>query len=236
MRASPEQLEILRTVARRLGELRDEVVFVGGMIRGLLITDPGASGPRPTDDVDVIVEVASTAEYQTKLAARLRSLGFREDATEGAPICRWTVDGIKVDVMPTKPGVLGFSNRWYGLAVATANVVDLPEATQGRVSIRVVCAAVFCATKLEAYEERGDGDLYHHDLEDLIAVVDGRPTLAEELKSGDPALESFVAEALRRLFESGLADALPGHLGGDRASQARMPYVLGVLRRLASIA
>ena len=51
------QLKSLQLVAMRLAHLREEVVFVGGMIRGLLITDPAAPSPRPTDDVDIVAGV-----------------------------------------------------------------------------------------------------------------------------------------------------------------------------------
>jgi hypothetical protein len=80
------------TVARRLGELRDGVVFVGGAVLPLLLTDPAAGAPRPTDDVDLAVELTTLLEYH-RLGDRLRALGFREDDAPGAPICRWLVDG-----------------------------------------------------------------------------------------------------------------------------------------------
>jgi hypothetical protein len=88
MRAADHNLELLRTVAERLGPLRDQVVFVGGAATGLLVTDPAAPTPRPTKDVDVIVEVASLAEYQTTLREQLLDLGFAEDTAEDAPLCR----------------------------------------------------------------------------------------------------------------------------------------------------
>jgi hypothetical protein len=87
MTANPVELAALRTVADRLGSLREEVVFVGGMVRSLLITDPGAPPARPTDDIDVIAAIGSRQEYYA-LAARLRALGFREDHREKAPLCR----------------------------------------------------------------------------------------------------------------------------------------------------
>ncbi|MDY0004843.1 MAG: hypothetical protein RBU30_26330 [Polyangia bacterium] len=46
----------LRAVADRLGDLRPETVFLGGATLELLITDPGAGAPRPTKDIDLIVE------------------------------------------------------------------------------------------------------------------------------------------------------------------------------------
>lgn len=110
MTATPVELAALRTVADRLGPIREEVIFVGGMIRSLLITDPGAPPARPTDDIDVVAAISSQAEYYA-LAARLRALGFREDHREKAPLCRWIVDGVTVDVMPDHENVLGFSNR-----------------------------------------------------------------------------------------------------------------------------
>lgn len=105
-------IDPLLVVVRRLGELRERVVFVGGMIRPLLITDPAAAFARATDDVDGIVEISSRAELYS-LHEQLRARGFAEDASADAPICRWVVDHVRVDVMPTEELVLGFRNRWY---------------------------------------------------------------------------------------------------------------------------
>lgn len=44
---------------RLLGEL----VFVGGQVAELLVTDPAAVRVRPTDDVDVVVPVTTRTEY-----------------------------------------------------------------------------------------------------------------------------------------------------------------------------
>jgi hypothetical protein len=77
-------VEMIEFVARALGELREDVVFLGGAVVALLITDPGAAPVRFTADVDVIVDLSSKVAYD-RLAQRLRALGFREDASEGAP-------------------------------------------------------------------------------------------------------------------------------------------------------
>lgn len=55
-------VELLERAAAALGELSAEVVFVGGATVSLWITDPGAPPPRPTLDVDVVVEVSSRRE------------------------------------------------------------------------------------------------------------------------------------------------------------------------------
>src|SRR5277367_5372031 len=118
-------------MAARLKPLLPEIVFVGGCTTGLLITDPAASPARATDDVDVIVEVAFYAEY-ARFSKRLRNLGFSEDSSEGAPICRWLVDQMKLDVMPTDETILGFSNRWYKPACQRQLNVDPPCAAGRR--------------------------------------------------------------------------------------------------------
>lgn len=231
MRAADRNLELLRVVAEHLGALREKVVFVGGAATGLLVTDPAAPTPRPTKDVDVIVEVASRAEYNTALRNQLLDLGFTEDTDEGAPLCRWVVAGVKVDVMPTAEGILGFTNRWYAPAIRHAVEHQLP----GGPKILLTTAPLFLATKLEAFRGRGAGDYQaSHDLEDLIAVADGRPGLEAEVAAAPPELRQYLATAAGELLDAAeFRDALPGHLPGDAASQARVPALLGRLAFLA---
>ncbi len=100
-------LELLKQVAGKLRPLLGEAVFVGGCATGLLVTDEAAGEVRPTFDVDVIAEITSYADYLT-FADRLRGLGFREDTSEDAPLCRWLIDGMKLDVMPLDEKILGF--------------------------------------------------------------------------------------------------------------------------------
>lgn len=92
-------LELLKVAAKLLGPVLDELVFVGGCATGLLVSDEAAAEVRPTFDVDAIAEITSYVEYTT-FGERLHKLGFTEDASEGAPICRWQHGQIKLDLMP----------------------------------------------------------------------------------------------------------------------------------------
>jgi len=231
MTSSPRStIAWLRTVAEQLGDLRPELVFLGGATLELLITDSGATAPRPTKDVDVIVELGSYADY-VHLQERLRERGFQEDSSEGAPLCRWVTQGIKVDVMPTREEILGFTNRWYAAAMRDATEADLGH----DVTIRLISAPCFVATKLEAFRGRGDDDyVLSHDLEDVIAVVDGRAELGDEIRSAAPELRDYLTETISTLLGTeAFREALPGYLPGDSASQARLPLLLD---RLALIA
>jgi hypothetical protein len=92
---------MLELVARRLGaQLCGEFAFVGGAVAGLLITDPANPPIRATEDVDVVAEVLALRDYHA-LDAALRERGFAQDMRPGAAICRWQVEGVAVDVMPT---------------------------------------------------------------------------------------------------------------------------------------
>ena len=97
---------MLEIVARKLGQLNNDVVYVGGCTTALFINDPLALDVRPTDDVDCIVDVVSRLEYY-KFADALNKLGFKQ-SMEDSVICRWRYDGIMLDVMPTDQTILGF--------------------------------------------------------------------------------------------------------------------------------
>ncbi len=217
---------MLRRVAEAFGPLRQDVVFVGGTAVGLLISDKAADAPRPTLDVDVIANVSSLAEYQTSMRGRLLAAGLRESTEPGDPICSWRLGSIRVDVMPVDPTVLGFTNVWYRGALKSAVRVDMDG-----VEILVIDAPHFVGTKLEAFRGRGKRDCYaSHDLEDIIALVDGRAELAKELAAAEIGLRDYVAgEFLGLLANPDFRNALPGHLSDEGRVNV-------VLRRWASIA
>src|SRR5450830_6653 len=172
--ANDPNVALLEMVAHHLGDaLHEQMVFVGGAVAGLLITDPAMPAIRPTEDVDLVVQATVLREYH-EVEAALIARGFVHDMQIDAPICRWRIGAIAVDVMPMEERVLGFANRWYPLAISTAEYFALPSGLR----IRLIQAPVFIATKLEAFANRGNGDfLFSHDLGDLIAVIDGRDAL-----------------------------------------------------------
>jgi hypothetical protein len=142
-RTDNPNLAILEIAAQALGDLTHSLVFIGGCATGLLITRIRAYQIRPTEDVDVVAEVATITEYHS-IEAQLASRGFKHDISPDAPICRWIGAEVTLDVMPSQPGVLSFHNRWYPLAVSTAIPVSLPS---GR-SIKLITAPLLRRTQL----------------------------------------------------------------------------------------
>lgn len=228
---SDANTELLARMAEALGDLRERLVFVGGCATGLLITDPAAAPVRATQDVDAIVAIASRVEY-LRLGEALRARGFSQTLAEGEPPYRWSLGDMKLDLIPAREEVLGFSNRWYEIALGTAVSVPLT----GALRIRLVTPACFLATKLEAFEDRGGGDyLESHDLEDVLSVVDGRPTIVAEVADAEPALRGYVAGVFARLLaDEGFLNALPG-LVMDGSPAIRTPAVRERLSAIAAL-
>lgn len=196
MSVRDDLLEMLRRVAEALGsDLRERLVFVGGCTTAFFVTDPiTLEGVRNTDDVDLIVDLSGPGKWP-RLVEALNARGFRETAEDDV-VCRFRLDGLRVDVMPDDEGVLGFSNRWYSLGMETAQIHALTD----DLTIRLLTPALFIATKLEAWLGRGGGDmLYSRDLEDILLVIDGRPELLAEVRAASPELRAYIAANLRRL-------------------------------------
>jgi PilZ domain len=226
-------LELLTTAATRLEPLLDKLVFVGGCATEVLISDPAAADVRETYDVDVIVEIGSLLEYY-EFGHRLQALGFSEDSSEEAPRCRWKHGQLKLDVMPTDERVLGLQSRWFKAAMESAEAIKL----RNDLRIRIVKASYFIATKLDAFKDRGKNDYRgSHDLEDLIAVIDGRPALLEELRDSPVGLREYVSSEIGKLLQKTMfRDALPGYLLPDRISQARIGRLLTTLDEMSRLA
>ncbi len=231
-RGDDPNLPILSMIAKSLGDLCESLVFVGGCATGLLLTAPRAQAIRATQDVDVVVHALSTADYHAMEKA-VQSRGFKHDLSPEAPICRWVLQGVALDLMPSQPGILGFHNRWYPLAIETAAQISLPNG----MDIRLITAPVFVATKFEAFHGRGNNDyLASHDLEDIITVVDGRPELMPEIDRVHDELRRYIATEINTLLKDrNFLTALAGHLPGDAASQARLPELIRRMRAIGGM-
>lgn len=222
-------IKILTLAAECLGELTKELVFLGGCATGLLITDPAAPEIRITRDVDAIAQITTHMDYY-RLAEQLRTCGFFESQEDGAPICRWENAEIILDVMPTDEKILGFSNPWYEPAIKTSLPVTLPS---GQV-VNLVSPAYFLATKLAAFHGRGQGDfLMSHDIEDIVAVLDGRPEIVSDILHADKRVASYLTHEFKNLLQRrAFIEALSGHLPADAASQKRVTLVIDRIRQL----
>lgn len=198
---------MLSLAAKLLGNLRDDVVFLGGCTTAVFITDQAVPDVRYTLDVDCIIDVISLAEYY-KLEKSLQSIGFKK-ALDDDVICRWRYNELILDVMPCDEKILGFGNRWNKEAINAYVTTTLPQVGE----IKTVSAPYFLATKLEAFKTRGKMDfLASHDFEDIISVLDGRSEIFTEITESSNNVKTYLTNTLKNMLDQrAFHDALPGH-------------------------
>lgn len=99
------------------------------------------------------------------------------------------------------------------------------------VTIRLVSAVAFVATKLEAFASRGGGDfMSSHDLEDVLNIVDGREELVQEMAAAPAELRQAAGATFARLLANpDFANVLPGLV----AEPDRAGLVLDQLRSMS---
>lgn len=219
----------LELAAHELKPLLSELVLVGGCAVGLLITDRARPPVRHTVDVDLLTEVTPLSNYYA-LCERLRELGFKESG--GEVICRWIKGGLIVDIMSTDERVLGFTNSWYVLAASMPLTSKLPSG----VEIQHISAPLLLATKIESFYGRGNGDYLHHDIEDIVNLVDGRPEIIDEIREGPQHLREFLEQEFDDLLsDKRFVDSIPMNLNPSQADQSRAPILIERLRRIAGL-
>jgi hypothetical protein len=101
----------------------------------------------------------------------------------------------------------------------------------------MITGPYFMACKLAAFRSRGEGDyLVSHDMEDIVAVLDGRPEVVEEIGQARITLRRLLARGFRGLLENHrFREARSGHLPPDRASQSRGPTILSRMKQIAEL-
>src|SRR5690606_15884908 len=143
-------------------------------------------------DIDLLTEVTPRTSYYA-FCERLKERGFREC---DEVICRWRLRELKVDVMPTDEGILSFTNSWYAEAARTAKLKTLPSGN----TIRVISSPLFIATKMESFRSRGNGDYMHHDMEDIVVVLDGHPGIVDDVRAASRELQGYLDDEFEALL------------------------------------
>ena len=223
-----ENITRIRAVYNALGDLANEVVFVGGATVSLY-ADRQTSEVRPTDDVDILVELYTRSEY-AQVEATLRERGFQHDQDSGI-MCRFTVQGITVDVMPIEESILGFSNQWYEEGYRQAISHQLDE----DYTVNIFSAPYFIATKLEAFKGRGKEDgRTSHDFEDIVYVLNNRSTVWEEMEDAPETVREYLENEVRSLLDNPyIEEWISANL--EFSGQSRTGYIMEGLRDFVSL-
>ncbi|MBY0385370.1 nucleotidyl transferase AbiEii/AbiGii toxin family protein [bacterium] len=188
-----KNIALIKIVAHALGDLNQGAVFVGGATLPFYIPQKYWPQVRPTEDIDVVTKVIGRMS-NWKQDDALREKGFKNDFSQGAPICRWKYNDIIVDIMSIDEKVFGFSNRWYSEGLKNCRVTMLDEQ-----KINILSVPYFLATKIEAFQDRGKGNyLYGKDIEDIISVFEvlDRDLFKAEIQKTSAELKNYLKEKI----------------------------------------
>jgi len=198
----PASVARIVSLARELGTLANEVVFIGGAIAPLLHTDSLLPHPRPTKDVDGVI-ASHNYSSSARLHGALRQRGFRHDLSDTAHVHRWVApNGELFDLIPSGGHAGGSGSAWDAEAIASAISVTLDG-----VAFRHASAPAFIAMKIDAFNDRGGGDARSsHDVEDVIALIASRSTIVADVDAAHAAVRSRVRSFASRLLDAGIAE------------------------------
>lgn len=186
-------LQLIEKVALGLGEINDEVVYVGGAIISLYITDEGAEPPRPTKDIDISVQISTYAQMD-ELRERLSLKKFYPAPTESV-MYRYAYEGILVDFIPFEATPLGPTNSWLKPGFDHAYPIKI-----GQLEINILPVSLFLATKWEAYKSRGSDPRTSHDFEDIIYLIDNNLEILENVLNAAEDVQRFLKEMSREIL------------------------------------
>jgi predicted nucleotidyltransferase len=223
------QIDAIRGAAQVLGEVRPQLVFLGGCVLGLYAR-PHGSNLRTTDDVDCVSTVVPWIR-QEQLLADLCSKRVLVPDMERQHRYRVAQTGLVIDVLSPDGMNIGGGDAWLRAAADHAAEFDLGDGE----TIRAVTPPYFLALKLSAFIDRGADVLSSKDMEDIVFLaveVDGLVAQVETAGIGHELRRLWhKALAKHQLDERDLRDVVDAHLGKE--DRIRRDEVVGILRSLA---
>lgn len=219
---------MVEEIAKALRELKGEMVFVGGAVISLYTDDPAADEIRPTQDVDMTLDIVNLSHW-VKVQEELARLGFHPDPL-GHAICSYKYKNIPVDIMSTNDGPLGPANRWYKIGFENLWTLNAKDE-----EIRVLSAPCYLASKFEAFHSRGKDFRTSHDMEDIVYVLDNRLHIVEEIQSDDERVTTYLKSQLQEIVSNGLLqETLVAHIH-PLMLELRLPIVEKKIHQLIDL-
>ena len=210
-------------VAKALGELNKDVVFVGGAIVSFYIDDTAAEDVRPTKDIDISLKIASLTELE-EIRIKLNNKGFHQSAEDDV-ICRFRYEDVKVDIMSTKAIGWAPGNRWFELGFPKANIIEIENT-----SIQILPFPYFLASKFDAFNSRGGNDpRTSHDFEDIVYLLNYTSYLRDSILDSPNEVKMYLMEQFKEILNDDLKqEAILAHLYYENQME-RYNYVIKLL-------
>lgn len=189
-----EHIDLITEVVDGLGDLNKQVVYVGGAVVSLYVTDQAAPDVRPTDDVDIILEIASVGKLEA-LRKDLRKKGFTQSSDDEV-LCRFRYNGIKIDVMATEEVGWAPANPWF-----KPGFEKLQTRTVNGFTIRILSLPYYLASKIVAFRSRAKDPRTSHDLEDVVYVLDNIGDITNQLLSAPDDVKTYLQKEFNEMLQ-----------------------------------
>lgn len=185
---------MLHAVAEAMGDIRESVVFLGGVILPLLLTDELACFVRPAKDVDFIIDF-SQKEDLLNFEDTLWERGFQK--VRNGAVSSWILGRIRVDALPGDPEVLTFNNQWCGEAMQYSRRIQIGDGLW----VNAISAPYYLGTKLNAFDRRGFGNFARSkDIFDILLIFAGHDDIEREITHRTSRVfKTFLWEKLERI-------------------------------------
>jgi len=220
-------IAVVAEIAEALKHIKQEMVFVGGAVVSLYTDDPAADEIRPTEDVDMTLNIINLSHWQ-QVQEQLGALGFHPNPF-GHAICSYKYKNIPVDIMASEDGPLGPANRWYKVGFKNLQTVKASDQ-----EIKILSAPCYLATKFEAFNNRGSDYRTSHDIEDIVYVLDNRMKIVEEIAIDNIEIRKFIREQLQIIMQKGLMqEILMAHIHPLMLAE-RLPIVEDKIAQIIS--
>ncbi len=208
-------LRVVEKVANSLEELNNDVIYVGGAVVSLYVTDEGAEQPRPTKDIDISVQISTYSqmdEFREKLA--LKNI---YPAPSEKVMYRYSYEDILIDFIPFEETPLGPTNSWLKPGFEKAYPVGIGES-----EIKILPVSLFLATKWEAFKSRGSDPRTSHDFEDIIYIIDNNLKVVEDTQNANKDVQDFLKEMSNEILNhSSRNEIIECHINPFTADERR---------------
>lgn len=204
--------ELIKQIAIALGELNDQVVYVGGSVVYIYADDPAADDVRSTKDIDVFLEIASYGKM-AQLNEKLARKGIYPAPEEGI-MCRYKYKDILVDIMTTEDVGLGPAEKWFKPGLKNSEDFEIDGIT-----IKILHVSYFLATKFTAFHDRKEDPRTSRHFEDIVYVLDNRMNLVKEILNSPDDVKEYLVQEFRELLTAKYTEAMLGHLNQDTQTE-----------------
>ncbi|MCH6199450.1 nucleotidyl transferase AbiEii/AbiGii toxin family protein [Aquiflexum sp. LQ15W] len=199
--------EATKKIALALGELNDQVVFVGGAVVSLYIDDPSADDVRPTKDIDITMEIDNLSQLES-MRESITNKGFYQ-SSEDSVICRFRYDDVKVDLMSTKEVGWAPASPWFAPGFKNLVTFDIDG-----FQIKCLSLPYYLASKFNAFYDRGIKDpRTSQDFEDIVYLLQYTTTVKREILESEEDVKKYLVDCFKDILEDPVKqEAILGNL------------------------